>query len=108
MHNENLSLTEFRKLCLDLVQVCELVHCEKIGPLTCSTRANTVLFLFGNREWFRVSCLTVVLLLMLNAVTLSLIRKRAEHNNGEISSLEEISLHQQEIEKFVSTVLAIV
>eukprot|EP00047_Mylnosiga_fluctuans_P007605 m.254443 g.254443 ORF g.254443 m.254443 type:complete len:412 (+) comp18956_c0_seq1:74-1309(+) len=32
-------------------------------------------------------------------ITLSLIRKRAEHNNGEISSLEEVSLHQQEIEK---------
>uniref|UniRef100_A0A8C4XDN7 Leucine-rich repeat-containing protein 6 n=1 Tax=Erpetoichthys calabaricus TaxID=27687 RepID=A0A8C4XDN7_ERPCA len=32
-------------------------------------------------------------------VTEDLIRKRAEHNNCEIFSLEEISLHQQEIEK---------
>jgi len=28
-----------------------------------------------------------------------LIRKRAEHNNGEISTLEEVTLHQFEIEK---------
>ncbi|XP_066508934.1 dynein axonemal assembly factor 11-like [Hoplias malabaricus] len=28
-----------------------------------------------------------------------LIRRRAEHNNGEIFSLEEVSLHQQEIER---------
>ncbi|KAK2900617.1 hypothetical protein Q8A67_008732 [Cirrhinus molitorella] len=28
-----------------------------------------------------------------------LIRRRAEHNNGEIFSLEEVSLHQQDIEK---------
>ncbi|XP_028918296.1 protein tilB homolog isoform X3 [Ornithorhynchus anatinus] len=32
-------------------------------------------------------------------VTEDLIRSRAEHNNGEIFSLEELSLHQQEIEK---------
>ncbi|XP_032867685.1 dynein axonemal assembly factor 11 isoform X3 [Tyto alba] len=32
-------------------------------------------------------------------VTEDLVRKRAEHNNCEIFSLEEISLHQQEIEK---------
>ncbi|XP_069777739.1 dynein axonemal assembly factor 11 isoform X3 [Narcine bancroftii] len=32
-------------------------------------------------------------------VTESLIRQRAEHNNCEIFSLEEISLHQQEIER---------
>ncbi|XP_028646719.2 dynein axonemal assembly factor 11 [Erpetoichthys calabaricus] len=32
-------------------------------------------------------------------ITEDLIRKRAEHNNCEIFSLEEISLHQQEIEK---------
>ncbi|XP_048384660.1 dynein axonemal assembly factor 11 isoform X2 [Stegostoma tigrinum] len=32
-------------------------------------------------------------------VTENLIRQRAEHNNGEIFSLEEISLHQQEIER---------
>ncbi|KAF4798207.1 Protein tilB like protein [Turdus rufiventris] len=34
-----------------------------------------------------------------NAVTEDLVRRRAEHNNCEIFSLEEISLHQQEIEK---------
>ncbi|KAL0201320.1 hypothetical protein M9458_004507, partial [Cirrhinus mrigala] len=28
-----------------------------------------------------------------------LIRRRAEHNNGEIFSLEEVSLHQQDIER---------
>ncbi|KFQ36154.1 Protein tilB, partial [Merops nubicus] len=33
------------------------------------------------------------------SVTEDLVRKRAEHNNCEIFSLEEISLHQQEIEK---------
>jgi hypothetical protein len=32
-------------------------------------------------------------------VTLDLLRKRAEHNSGEISSLEEVSLHQQDIER---------
>ncbi|XP_051879952.1 LOW QUALITY PROTEIN: dynein axonemal assembly factor 11-like [Pristis pectinata] len=32
-------------------------------------------------------------------ITESLIRQRAEHNNCEIFSLEEITLHQQEIEK---------
>ncbi len=33
-------------------------------------------------------------------VTEELVRKRAEHNNCEISSLEELSLHQQEIERY--------
>ncbi len=32
-------------------------------------------------------------------ITLDLIRKRSEHNEGKISSLEEISLHQFEIDK---------
>jgi protein TilB len=32
-------------------------------------------------------------------ITEELIRKRAEHNEGVISTLEEISLHQFEIEK---------
>lgn len=32
-------------------------------------------------------------------ITVDLIRKRAEHNNKEVSTLEEISLHQQDIEK---------
>ena len=29
-------------------------------------------------------------------------RKKAEHNEGEISTLEELSLHQQDIERFVN------
>ncbi|XP_046396134.1 dynein axonemal assembly factor 11 isoform X2 [Ischnura elegans] len=32
-------------------------------------------------------------------VTIDLIRKRAEHNEGEVSTLEELALHQEEIEK---------
>jgi protein TilB len=32
-------------------------------------------------------------------VTVDLVRKRSEHNEGEISTLEEISLHQQNIDK---------
>lgn len=32
-------------------------------------------------------------------ITLELIRKRSEHNEGEIATLEEISLHQEKIEK---------
>ncbi|KAG8237982.1 hypothetical protein J437_LFUL018007 [Ladona fulva] len=32
-------------------------------------------------------------------ITEELIRKRAEHNDGEISTLEELSLHQEDIEK---------
>ncbi|XP_071451582.1 dynein axonemal assembly factor 11 isoform X1 [Hetaerina americana] len=32
-------------------------------------------------------------------ITIDLIRKRAEHNEGEVSTLEEIALHQEEIEK---------
>jgi protein TilB len=32
-------------------------------------------------------------------VTEGLIRKRAEHNEGELTTLEEVSLHQQDIEK---------
>ncbi len=31
-------------------------------------------------------------------ITRALIRKRAEHNEGIISTLEEISLHQEELE----------
>lgn len=33
------------------------------------------------------------------SVSEDLIRRRAEHNNGEIFSLEEVSLHQQDIER---------
>jgi hypothetical protein len=36
---------------------------------------------------------------LFSAVTADLIRKRAEHNNNEIFSLEELSLHQQDIER---------
>ncbi|XP_050725991.1 dynein axonemal assembly factor 11-like isoform X2 [Eriocheir sinensis] len=32
-------------------------------------------------------------------ITLDLVRKRAEHNDGELSTLEELSLHQQDIER---------
>jgi protein TilB len=32
-------------------------------------------------------------------ITMDLLRKRSEHNEGEISTLEEISLHQENIEK---------
>lgn len=32
-------------------------------------------------------------------ITFELIRKRSEHNEGEISTLEEIALHQENIEK---------
>ncbi|XP_074799926.1 dynein axonemal assembly factor 11 isoform X4 [Natator depressus] len=38
-------------------------------------------------------------MVMCLAVTEELLRQRAEHNNRELFSLEEISLHQQEIEK---------
>lgn len=33
------------------------------------------------------------------SVTEELIRKRSEHNEGEISTLEELSLHQENIDK---------
>ncbi|CAI8042972.1 Protein tilB homolog, partial [Geodia barretti] len=33
-------------------------------------------------------------------ITEDLVRRRAEHNEGDIASLEELSLHQQEIEKY--------
>lgn len=39
-------------------------------------------------------------LVLCKTVTEDLLRKRAEHNNCEIFSLEEISLHQQEIERW--------
>ncbi|XP_048363168.1 dynein axonemal assembly factor 11 isoform X2 [Sphaerodactylus townsendi] len=37
--------------------------------------------------------------LIIHRFTEQLVRQRAEHNNGEIFSLEEISLHQQNLEK---------
>ena len=36
---------------------------------------------------------------MNHPVTEELVRSRAEHNNREITTLEELSLHQQEIER---------
>lgn len=36
-------------------------------------------------------------------VTEELVRKRAEHNEMQISTLEEISLHQQDIERYLAT-----
>jgi len=33
-----------------------------------------------------------------SSVTEELVRRRAEHNGGEISSLEELSLHQQDLQ----------
>ncbi|XP_043578629.1 dynein axonemal assembly factor 11 isoform X2 [Bombus pyrosoma] len=35
----------------------------------------------------------------MSRITLDLLRKRSEHNEGEISTLEEIALHQENIEK---------
>ncbi|KAK4299619.1 hypothetical protein Pmani_028120 [Petrolisthes manimaculis] len=32
-------------------------------------------------------------------ITLELVRKRSEHNDGELSTLEELSLHQMDVEK---------
>ena len=37
--------------------------------------------------------------LFIRTVTEELVRKRAEHNNLEITTLEEVSLHQLDIEK---------
>ena len=36
-----------------------------------------------------------------------MVRRRAEHNNCEISTLEEISLHQQDIEKCIIVIVLI-
>jgi protein TilB len=33
------------------------------------------------------------------SITVELLRKRAEHNDGEVSSLREVSLHQQELKR---------
>ena len=35
---------------------------------------------------------------MVNHITRKLLRKRSEHNEGIISTMEEISLHQEELE----------
>ena len=43
--------------------------------------------------------LFVLLMSFYFSVTEDLVRKKAEHNEGEISSLEELSLHQQDIER---------
>lgn len=36
---------------------------------------------------------------LLFAVTVDLVRKRSEHNEGEISTLKELTLHQQKLDK---------
>jgi len=36
---------------------------------------------------------------MATRITIELIRKRSEHNDGEVTTLEELSLHQQDIIK---------
>lgn len=35
----------------------------------------------------------------MSRITVDLLRRRSEHNEGELSTLEEISLHQFDIEK---------
>lgn len=37
--------------------------------------------------------------IIMSRITLDLIRKRSEHNEGEIGTLEEIALHQENIKK---------
>ena len=39
-----------------------------------------------------------------STVTMDLLRKRAEHNECEITTLEEISLHQQDLERYVAEI----
>lgn len=56
------------------------------------------------QRWFSEKKIIAIFLykrypLIFLSVTEELIRQRAEHNNCEIFSLEEISLHQQNIEK---------
>lgn len=53
-----------------------------------------IYLLFETIQWY-LMCLAFYL------VTLALLRKRAEHNNKELSSLEEISLHQENIERYL-------
>ncbi|XP_049958762.1 dynein axonemal assembly factor 11 isoform X1 [Schistocerca serialis cubense] len=50
-------------------------------------------------SWTPAACCPPRSARILNEVTEELIRKRSEHNEGEISTLEEISLHQEDIEK---------
>jgi hypothetical protein len=55
------------------------------------------------KRWYSVSQYELIFIVIKDrfyAVTESLIRKRAEHNEGELSTLEEVSLHQQDIEKY--------
>ena len=67
-------------------------------------RGNTIMFVqrycytvdYVNKER---SKLFVLLMSFYFSVTEDLVRKKAEHNEGEISSLEELSLHQQDIER---------
>ena len=43
----------------------------------------------------KIQCEIICVLL----VTAELLRRRTEHNDGDLESLEELSLHQQELEK---------
>ncbi len=43
--------------------------------------------------------LSIIIELSLSTVTEEMVRKRSEHNECEITTLEELSLHQQDIEK---------
>eukprot|EP00049_Salpingoeca_infusionum_P013643 m.254848 g.254848 ORF g.254848 m.254848 type:complete len:53 (+) comp15495_c0_seq4:175-333(+) len=36
-------------------------------------------------------------------ISLELLRKRAEHNNKELFTLEEVSLHQEGIERYLTS-----
>lgn len=44
-------------------------------------------------------CILLLILKLFFVVSIELIRKRSEHNEGEIGTLEEISLHQEDITK---------
>lgn len=52
-----------------------------------------------DRRSLPLTRLILVCFLWCPPVTEEMIRSRAEHNEGEIFSLEEVSLHQQDIEK---------
>lgn len=57
----------------------------------------------GKRSWVGVNDGSeyVAFSSFLMTVTEELVRRRAEHNEGEICSLEELALHQQDIEKYL-------
>lgn len=54
----------------------------------------------NNKQSNKCQCLNIPIYLFIYfLVTIELIRKRSEHNEGEIGTLEEISLHQEDITK---------